>query len=128
MITNIEEAIKLVKKYRSITKEDLDEELCKIAIDDDSYEALTNITGFGSRFSCPLCKAAENRCEDCIHSLCGIVNPKRLPCTRHKTYDFIEHADTAKELFDAINKRADYLEKLINDANRGTVLQTDSNQ
>lgn len=52
-IKNLDAARRLVKKYRSITREELESN----AHEDDDYwhEALSRITGFGSLRNCCLC-------------------------------------------------------------------------
>lgn len=104
-ITNLEAAKELVKKYRSITKKDLDREYYG---DDPCYYALTSLTGFGKESTCPLCR--DTKCENCIHSIKLKISGA---CTYDSSYDKIEFANNIDELYQAIQERANYLEELI---------------
>lgn len=112
---SIEAAKKLSKLYKSITMEEIDEQ------DPESYESfLNNRTGFGAKSSCSLCAAVSGDCTKCIHSLNDHgkkqpYTPGFYPCI-NDSYDYLEDAAESVEpewLYEAINKRAEYLDFLI---------------
>jgi hypothetical protein len=103
MIKNIEAAKELVKKYRSITLEDL-----RNHYNVDNVELLGSITGFGNTYTCTLCRACNWSCHLCIWKFDGgCIND---------TYGNIQYAKTLEDLLDAIKERADELEDLIRTA------------
>lgn len=115
MVKNIEAAKELVELYRNITKEQLEEIYEKLLEEEDEVEymgVLHNITGFGSIYSCHLCKPITGHCLDCIHGqeLDYLIN---CPCIYDETYENIEDADSIDSLYYAIQDRANYLESLI---------------
>jgi ferredoxin len=106
MIKNVESAKELVKKYRSITLEDL-----RNHYNVDNVELLGNITGFGNLYTCSLCKACNLSCPSCIWTL-TTEHDDGYPCVTD-TYRNIRSARTLEDLLDAIDERADELEDLI---------------
>jgi hypothetical protein len=106
MIKNIETAKELVKKYRSITLEDL-----RNHYDVDNVELLGSITGFGNIYTCSLCKACYFCCSSCIWTL-TTEHDDWFPCVTD-TYRNIRSAKTLEDLLDVIKERADELEDLI---------------
>lgn len=115
-IKNLDAAKHLVQKYRSITKEDLD----KFAdeCDEELFETLSRITGFGCFSSCCLCKECVNtdesdpNCERCLYSRDG-SGSSYLMCVEQSTYAAIRDAENISSLYEAIQARADYIESLI---------------
>jgi hypothetical protein len=119
MIKNLDAAIKLVKDYRAVKKEDIEDVLGENEWDDPE-EILRDVTGFGHKYSCPLCRGCNGECTLCIHSLDTeyFKLPKKdheypAPCIFHPTYDAICNAESVQQLLDALSARADYLETLI---------------
>lgn len=120
LVKNLEAAKELVKKYRSISLQDI-----KNVVEDKGDQwynmesILHNITGFGDTKTCMLCKAIGNvvsyGCAGCIYYNLANSEDCRYPCTSHPSYEDIEDASDPYDLFLAIRRRADYLENLINE-------------
>lgn len=126
-IVNVEETLKLVERYRSITGKEIRESIPKSWLKEtvfevESYRVLNKITGFGFRDTCSLCKTCydeENHfldCNKCIHStnIHKDNTENRIFCVDHYTYRAIEKVKTITGLLTAIKNRANYLEKLVN--------------
>lgn len=114
MVKNLEAAKELVKLYRSITIEQLEEvynKLCKEDKFNVFEDVLHEITGFGSTKTCHLCKPINGNCSDCIHG--GENYTAECPCIYDETYENIADAESIKDLYYAIQDRADYIESLI---------------
>lgn len=121
-INNLDAARHLVKKYRSITRGELEDNARE---DDCCYEALSRITGFGSLKNCCLCKECykkeaygEASCPDCTKCLYSWNNDScdkwyHVPCVDQDTYCDIHNAESLDELYEAIQNRADFIENLI---------------
>lgn len=125
-ILNVKEAKELVARYRAITLEDIDSNK-EFSLTMSSI--LHAITGFSNLNTCTLCTAVgckwnNIKCDNCIHIInspreipeCGIMDEKypcNMPGSSEETYEAIESADSAKELLEAVAKRADYLESVI---------------
>lgn len=120
-ISNLKEAEKLVEKYRSLTLDTLQWKASKMP-HDRMHSVLYEYTGFGVPRTCTLCNWVGPESPPLITSVC----PKCIykVCTRDRcktgcnkpTYDMIIYATTPKELYDAINARADHLEKIVQTA------------
>lgn len=114
-IRNLEAAERLVKKYRSITREELAKVYASICEEESNEmrDVLQEITGFGSLSKCSLCTAiVENNIQYSACLYC-IYRNFRAPCVYHETYEAIEKSKNLDELMEAIRNRADYLEELI---------------
>lgn len=128
--TCIDAALKLADKYRSITLDEL-KELEKDNHDDLPYHVLKTITGFGYKKTCPICQSVNGECNNCIYSF---KMPKRddwYYCIDDITYGNIYDSESYEELLEAINKRADYIEDLINkikNDNSRIILQNNSSE
>ena len=121
-VKNLDAARRLVEKYRSITREELEDNACE---DDCCYEVLSKITGFGSLKKCCLCKECykeevygEASCPDCTKCLYfwnndGYDKWWSVPCVDQDTYCDIHNAESLDELYEAIQNRADFIENLI---------------
>lgn len=114
-INNLDAARRLVEKYRSITREELESNACE----DDKYwyEVLSKITGFGSLKKCYLCKecgyiAGDTDCSKCLYSW-NTSGECCVPCIEQDTYRNIRDAESLDELYEAIQNRADFIEALI---------------
>lgn len=125
----IKAALELVDKYRSITLEDL--EAYQIGEDEDIWESLANITGFGYTDKCPICLSVNRECNQCIYSFRRTLRENWYYCCDNYTSDDIYNANSYEELLDAIKNRADYIEDLVNrikSDNSGIVLQNNSSE
>lgn len=114
-ITNIKEAKKLAYRYKRITINQLQK---KNRV--RPYDALTDITGFGSLDSCTLCKACfrgDNaryiNCHICIYAINSNCTQACFRGDNAKTYDAIDHAYTYERLIVAIRDRSDHIRKVI---------------
>jgi hypothetical protein len=103
--TNLTEFKALIKRYKTITLEEIEDMNC------DANE----LTGFGKTYTCTLCQAVpkkmnrfglEPNCRRCVY-------PGDTGCTRHKTYQAIAEARDPEELLAAYRARAKYMEGLI---------------
>lgn len=117
-IRNLEAAERLVKKYRSITKEELVKIYASICEEESNEmrDVLQEITGFGSLSKCSLCTAiVEDNMQytACPYCIYWDSNSFAAPCIYHETYEAIEKSKNLDELMKAIRNRADYLEELI---------------
>ena len=103
-ITNAE---RLVKKYRSITREELAKVYASICEEESNEmrDVLQEITGFGSLSKCSLCTAIVedniqySACLYCIHRN---FRDFAAPCVYHETYEAIEKSKNLDELMEAI--------------------------
>lgn len=110
-IRNITQAKNLVKKYRSITIE----QLLKVGKGKTfGYMAgiLSKITGFGNADTCRMCKFSGKQFDDC-NGCIYLELTNGYICTDHYTYGDIEDAETIQELHHAIQERANYIESII---------------
>jgi hypothetical protein len=111
MKENKQEFIMLVKRYESVTLEEI--QPIWDSQEDIGYCAIRvaeHLTGFGSKSTCTLCKPINGVCSKCIYGGRGY----RFGCINsqnNKTYSGIENAETAEELLDAFRKRAKHLRK-----------------
>jgi hypothetical protein len=106
--TNLNEFKALIKRYKTITIDEIEEKYC------DANE----LTGFGKHSTCTLCQAVPwnmdkknfpPSCRRCVY-------PGNLGCIKHKTYIAIEEAEdtnSPEELLAAYRARAEYMEGLI---------------
>jgi len=121
---NIQAARNLVKRYREITIDDITKGLRSLSpngyLSDERGSYIGRIqellTGFGRAATCPLCISTTAKtsmglnCSLCIYSeMCGC----RIFSNR-KTYDTIKNASTPTTLRNAYRKRADHIEKILN--------------
>lgn len=120
-VKNLDAARRLVEKYRSITRKELEDNACE---DDRCYEVLSKITGFGSLKNCCLCKECYKEetysetdhpdCTKCLYSWDSDCDNKwGIPCIDQDTYCDIHNAESLDELYEAIQNRADFIENLI---------------
>jgi len=119
-IKNLEAAKELVKKYNSITIEEI-EKLEEAAKEQNnilySYgRFITNaLTGFGDSNTCILCIwMIIDTCTGCIYE--ALTNNTCSKGINEKTYEAIRDANNTIELLTAIKERAKYLQSLIDQA------------
>lgn len=123
-MVNILSAKALLVSYKAITLEQLQE--CeqlvrKHGFKPDGILILKPLTGFGDTATCTLCKEAKTIaqnweepkvfCEHCIYNDGWFAS---FSCV-DVTYHAVCHATNAKEVYEALQQRIDYLTKLIND-------------
>jgi len=113
-IKNLEAAKELVKKYNSITIEEIEKKF-----DKDYFSTIKNITGFGSVKTCSLCQYCFNSvldgtCKECIYVMVTDVTCSSV--VNFKTYHAIKYATNTIELLTAIKNRAKHLQSLIDKA------------
>ena len=105
-VRNLEVAKELIKKYRSITKEDI----AKVYTE-NPVTTLGKLTGFGKISTCALCKEgykAENKCMHCLY-----YDGSACACAYQTTFQDIQNAESVEDLYDAIQARADFIEEFI---------------
>lgn len=128
MIENIEEAKELLRKYRSITLEEINKVYDKLEFE-YGEEVLHEITGFGSICTCILCKKLKSvdipKCSACVWRSLSAKEKKDLYCLGSyssgvmeedrvkQTYDGILSSEYPEELLDLVELRADLLEEAI---------------
>lgn len=116
---SINAAKALVRKYRSITLEQLREtEGTKGFFCEYGRFKARELTGF-SAWNCPLCLAVENNCSECIYGRCGWGAYSCYSNKNKKTYFAIANAKTDEELLIAFKNRADHIESIINKLEKG---------
>ena len=105
---NIEAAKKLLKEYKSITLEQLEQKYKRYPNNKGKF-IMQTFTGFGTIF-CTLCKSVNGNCSNCIYSF---KNEKPSLQCMDIIYKEIEKASSAEELYNAIQKRISYLTHII---------------
>lgn len=121
---NINAAKKLLSKYKEITLEQLEERFeslnTKLCRECSGAIVMESFTGFGSCSTCILCLEAkklspklsnyrEDFCEHCIYKFSNVCYPYCLD----ELYDKIVRSSNAKELYEALQERINYLEQTI---------------
>jgi len=119
-IKNLKEFKALIKKYRSITPERIENAYKKIPITCgnvfDGGKVAQVLTGFGRVSSCTLCISINKRsifspCQGCVYNELTLND-----CYRgegKESYYKIRHTNSPKQLIEAFEKRADYMEDLL---------------
>jgi len=104
---NIKEARELVKRYETITLEEIKNMYCDA----------NDLTGFGSIETCTLCIKADYDCSDCIyHKIDKFGFGDTVRCyddDNAKTYDRIDEADTPVKLRNAFRARAKHIKSIL---------------
>lgn len=117
----MEALLKLIEKYKGISLEQLKGLFNEENTSGDDVMRL--VTGFGDTLSCSICEDARQKaykgqrynCEYCIYrKLFPNTNPNSLYCI-NESYYRISEADTAEELYEAIQERIRVLEQAIKD-------------
>ena len=109
--TNLPEFKALIKRYKSITLEEIE----NIWVVDVAYTAY-KLTGFGSSNTCTLCIAAKDNCDKCVYrhkhtyARCNTHD-------NHLSYDAIYNARTPQELLNAFRERAKRMEEILTELN-----------
>ena len=111
MVNNLKEAKELLEKYKSITLEELEEKYEKKYAYITGYHVLNAITGFGSIKDCIICQKVHSICYNCIYSF-RLDIQSSAPCM-DIIYQEMKEAMSAEELFNAIQKRINYLTHII---------------
>jgi len=115
MILNIEQAKHNVKRYRSITIEEINRYIVALSINLDNFtdrlKLLDALTGLCYNTSCRMCKAVNDTCTACVWDL--YVSDKSSPRCVNDNYLNIDAANTPEEIVLGYRERADILETLI---------------
>ena len=117
VMKNLEAAKELLKKYKSVTLEELKQVFKDLQESQEDYdyivdggEVLNAITGFGEAYTCPLCKSVDEICEDCIYSF--RIKERHTPCI-DIIYSRICNSMNAEELYQYLQQRISYLSHVI---------------
>lgn len=100
---NIPEFITLIKRYESITLEEVESNYEGGIF--SGYDIANRLTGFGNTSTCSLCLATCHNCIECVYG-------KNKGCVKGifaKSSDDIENSDSPKELLNAFRNRAKVL-------------------
>ena len=103
---NIKEARSLIKRYETITLEEIHGAFVS---EKNTYIAKKLLTGFGSLGTCTLCIRVSSLCYDCIYE-------REKACmygNNEKTYNAIENAKTPEELLEAYRNRAKHIINIL---------------
>jgi len=115
---SIDAARKLIELYRSITVEQVEELEESLEYIRDYYgEHLASIlTGFSLPSKCLLCKAVNEDCRICIYTngYIGCIDDENT-----ETYQAIKIAKSPEALVYAFNKRADHIQSILNNLEKG---------
>jgi len=133
-MNNTKEAQKLIKKYNSITLEEIEElitsrNLMFIKTLTGLLSSIQNkLTGFGTSITCTLCQCTLgeviqesifdefNICKDCIYGP-GKKYSHRYSCvvgSNRLTYDAIAEAITPEQLLKTYKNRAKHIQNILN--------------
>lgn len=113
--SNEKEFKALIKKYESITINDLEDHRLRA---EPLHRTLKLITGFGSATSCTLCKKASEgscefpRCDKCVYGIVATRKDDSHFCCDYEnelSYDLIYYADTFELLLTAVKVRAEHM-------------------
>lgn len=108
-VENYQEGENLIKKYRSITLEQI-----KRNWEHDGHTTAKKLTGFGTRNTCTLCLACK-MCENCLYNK---QNENRgYGCVigeNEETYDKISEAITPEKLLEGFSIRANRIQTILN--------------
>jgi hypothetical protein len=102
---NVEAFKELIDIYSDFTVEELTEFWMG-----NGQQTMRELTGFSS--CCKLCVAANNRCENCLYYSRFDPNSEYVPCVE-ETYDLIEFASTPEELYNALQKRIEFMKEVL---------------
>ena len=103
---NVEAFKELINIYSDFTVEELTEFWMG-----NGQRTMYKLTGFSAVHSCILCKAANSKCVNCLYKF-RFSDGKVFPCLE-KTYDLISYAKTPKELYDALQKRIEFIKETL---------------
>lgn len=109
-IKNLEEFKELIRRYESITLEEINDAWLEGM---GAERVARYLTGFGDSLTCSLCKAVEICCRSCVY---GITNGC-LDGKNEETYCNIKYAKSPDELLSAFRGRADHMKKIISENN-----------
>ena len=121
---NINAAEKLLSKYKEITLEQLEERFeslnAKLCKECNGANIMESFTGFGSCSTCMLCLEAKklspnppNFCKDVCDYCVYKLSNGHYPYCLDELYDNIADSSSAKELYEALQERINYLEQTI---------------
>lgn len=111
-IKNKRQFTNLIKKYKSFSLSFLEERCNKAKEEGITYIGLwvlNKLTGFGFSSSCKLCCT---ECKYCMHSI-KYKEGKMMFFCMNETYQKMEDAKTAKQLYDALQERVKYMKEIL---------------
>ena len=115
---SIDAARKLIELYKSITVEKVEQVEEKLDLHDVYYgECIASeITGFALPSKCLLCKAVDEKCDICIYQngFIGCISDDN-----RETYYAIKMAKSPEALVFAFNARADHIQSILNNIEKG---------
>lgn len=123
-IENYPEFVALIERYKAITIEEIEEQIEVIEdgeLRPSAREMAHELTGYGSYYTCTLCERLDtstyNEDENCKR--CVFVKITQSQCTsgiNRDTYKAIGYSESTEELKDNFNKRAQYMQGLLDKA------------
>lgn len=112
MKENLEAAKELLKKYKSITLEEITKcynNLKTVRKSVNGYHVMNHLTGFGMCNTCYLCQVVNSDCDVCVYSARSVYD---YPCI-DDSYRVLSHAKTPENIFFGLENRIKYLEETI---------------
>ena len=118
---NLNQAKALIKKYRSFSKEDI-EEVWKTLENPYASTVAEELTGFGGVRLCTLCQAVpklhpKSMCPNCAFCIYGksdgTMGCYKVNAEAERTYDAINNATSPSALLWAFKARANFIEEWI---------------
>jgi len=100
---NLPEFKALIKRYESITLEEIKELGVFI-----NYFTAQKLTGFGDPDLCTLCLACKNKCTNCVYTSAGCMLSRNA-----LTFNKIHDADTPTKLLNAFRARAKHMKTIL---------------
>jgi hypothetical protein len=116
------EFIELIERYKSITFDEIDEIVCKYA---DRLYFKQELTGFGNKSACSLCKAYLRKSDIYSCNPCPWVFMTGYKCNLHAnrdTFKAIDFANNIPDLLKAYRERAEYMEEVLRKYNEKTTI------
>lgn len=112
---NLDEFIDLIKRYESITIEEIKSNY-NTTEKFNSRVIASRLTGFGWDATCTLCKVIAKRCNKCIYSTYyDYSDYDDQYCTFDSTYYNIKNSNSPEQLKEAFEKRAKFMRKVLSE-------------
>lgn len=104
---NYKAAKELVKRYNTITEEDID-----AIAEDIEWEAIPQVlTGYGDYCTCTLCTTSKKGCTNCVYTYSNTHHCNEGETAN--TYRAIYFAENKRELLEGFKNRAIVLQDII---------------
>lgn len=133
MIVNIPEAKELVKRYRSVTREEVESVVRELArpsyssVEDEfayrEADVKKTLTGFGDQRTCTLCieckeeikrmRSRQSICDHCLYNRHACRHGRCDTGTNRRTHEAVKRATTIDKYIKAIRARADLIEQTV---------------